>query len=89
LFLSSSGLSSQQSILFSVVAGGLIALSGILCTFAGGPRLGNIVRTSLLLVLAAITYWQVQTTAALILLAAACVTGLLTVLGGEKAHTLN
>jgi hypothetical protein len=58
-----------------LAAGGLIVFSGIRCRQVGGPRLGNIVRTGLLIVMTAITCWRIGILAAGVLAAAAIVTG--------------
>lgn len=54
----------------SFIAGGLILFSGIRCNKAGGPRMGSIVRGSVLLVLAILTFWKIGFIAAGILLIA-------------------
>ena len=58
-----------------LVAGGLVVFSGVRCRQVGGPRMGNIVRTVLLIVAAAVTGWRVGTLAAGVLVAAAIATG--------------
>jgi hypothetical protein len=61
----------------ALIGGGLVVVSGISCRMARGPRVGNIVRTVLLLIMAAVTYWVVGATGAAILLGGALVTGLM------------
>ena len=74
-----------------LVAGGLIARSGLRCRQVNGPRLGNIVRTGLLIVMAAVTWWRIGAIAAIVLLVAAVVTGVLALMGsrpeGKKSDT--
>jgi hypothetical protein len=60
-----------------LVAGGFIVFSGARCRQVGGPRLGNILRTIVLIVMAAITYWRIDPVASVVLVAAAIVTGVL------------
>ncbi len=62
-----------------LLPGALIAYSGIHCRQVGGPKIGNIVRSGVLLVLAVITWWKVGALAAIILLVAALVTGALAI----------
>ena len=54
-----------------LLAGGIVLFSGIRCKKAGGPRIGTIVRASVLLVLALLTYWKVGVIEAGILLVSA------------------
>ena len=45
-------------IIVCFLTGGLIVYSGISCKLKGGPRIGAIVRTIVLFVLAMITFWR-------------------------------
>jgi hypothetical protein len=64
-----------------LVAGGLVAFSAVRCRQVRGPRAGNIVRTILLVVMTAITYWKAGMVAAGGLALAAIATGALTLRG--------
>jgi hypothetical protein len=66
-----------QSAISCLIAGGLIVFSGIRCRQVNGPRVGNVVRTILLIILAAITWWRVGIVVAGVLAAGAIVTGVL------------
>jgi hypothetical protein len=52
-----------------LVVGGTVVFSGVSCRRVGGPRIGQIVRTGLLLVMAAITYFWIGGVAATVLVA--------------------
>jgi hypothetical protein len=60
-----------------LVAGSLIAYSAVRCRRVNGPRVGNIVRTVLLIVMTGISYWRLGVLAAVVLAAAAIATGVL------------
>jgi hypothetical protein len=60
-----------------LVAGGLIVFSAVRCRRVGGPLIGNIVRTGLLIVMSAITYWRVDVVTACVLAVAAILTGVM------------
>jgi len=66
---------------FCLAAGGLVAFSGFRCRQVGGPRIGNIVRTVMLIVMAAITYWRIDVVLAGVLAAAAIFTIIFALLG--------
>ena len=66
---------------FCLATGGLVVFSGIRCRQVGGPRVGSIVRTILLIIMAAITYWRIDVVFAGVLAAAAIVTGILAIMG--------
>lgn len=68
----------------TLAAGGLILFSGIRCKKAGGPRMGSIVRASVLFALALLTYWKVGIIEAGILLAASLVLVFLTPKAPDK-----
>ena len=72
-------------VLMCLVAGGIVVYSGFFCRRVGGPRLGNIVRTILLLILAIITFWQIHLVAALILFVSALFTGALALAGSVES----
>jgi hypothetical protein len=54
-----------------LVVGGLILYSAISCRNADGPRIGSFVRIGFLVVMAAVTYWRIGISAAVMLVAAA------------------
>jgi hypothetical protein len=60
-----------------LAAGALVVFSGVRCRQVGGPRLGNIVRTILLIAFAAVTCWRVGIIPAGVLVAGAIATGVL------------
>jgi hypothetical protein len=60
-----------------MVAGGLIAFSAARCRRVGGPRIGTIVRTGVLIGMAVITYWRVDAVTACVLAVAASLTGVM------------
>ena len=70
-----------------LVAGGLVFFSAVRCRKVGGPRIGNIVRTVLLIVMAAITYWRVGTVDAAVLAATAIMAGVLVLMGANQQKT--
>ena len=59
---------------FGLVVAGLLVYSGFSCRQEGGPRLGNIVRTIMLIIMAAITYWRIDVIPAALLAAGAIFT---------------
>ncbi len=61
--------------------GAMILFSGIRCQRAGGPRLGNIIRSSVLLVLAVVTWLKAGALAGAAILLCAVILGILAVLG--------
>ncbi|MBU8920409.1 MAG: hypothetical protein KOO63_00985 [Bacteroidales bacterium] len=54
---------------FSLVVAGLMVYSGFSCRQVGGPRYGNIIRTAMLIIMAAITYWRIDIIPAVLLAA--------------------
>jgi chromate transport protein ChrA len=68
----------------SLLAGGLILFSGIRCKKAGGPRMGSVIRASVLFVLALLTCWKVGVIEAVILLVASLVLVVLTTAAPDK-----
>ncbi len=68
-----------------LVAGGLVFFSAVRCRQVGGPRIGNIVRTVLLIVMTTITYWRVGTVVAGVLAVAAITTGSLLLMGSYQS----
>ncbi len=72
-------------ILLGLVPGLLIAYSGLHCRQVGGPRVGNIVRAGVLLVLTLLSWWKASLLAAIFLLLCALITGILILLGEVKA----
>jgi hypothetical protein len=67
-------------LMLSIIPGGLIAISGILCKQAGGPQIGNIIRTTVLVVFAILSWWKAGALAGIILLFAALITIVMTLL---------
>lgn len=61
--------------------GVLILFSGVRCQRAGGPRMGNVIRASVLLVLAVVTWWKAGVMACVAMLLSAVVLGLIAVMG--------
>lgn len=74
-------LSTTLSVGLFFILGLLILFSGIRCQRAGGPRLGNIIRSSVLLVLAAVTWWKAGSMAGIAMLLSAVTLGLVAALG--------
>jgi len=72
---------------FSLLTGGLVLFSGIGCHRAGGPRVGSIVRGSVLLVLSLLTFWKVGVIEACILLAGSVTLGFLALLAKGQPGT--
>ena len=58
-----------------LVVSGLILFSGVRCYQVGGPRVGGIVRSVVLLLMAVLTFWKVGIVAACVLLTAAIILG--------------
>jgi len=54
------GFSNWIDFAICVITSGLIVFSAYYCRKAGGPRVGAIVRMSVLLVLAGVTSWQME-----------------------------
>ena len=69
----------------ALAVGGLIVFASIRCRRAGGPRAGHIVRTGLLLVMAAFTYGKMGIVPAGVLVAAAVVAAALGVAAFRQA----
>ena len=70
---------------FCLVSGALIVYSGIRCKQIDGPGAGGIVRTAVLLVMAAVTWWRIDLAFAIILAAAAVVMGFIAPRGCRTA----
>jgi hypothetical protein len=68
------------------VVGALIVFSGISCRQVGGPRIGNVVRTALLLITGLITWWRVGPVSASILACGAIITGVLALIGSKRKN---
>jgi len=66
---------------FCLVSGVLIVYSGIRCKRIDGPGAGGFVRTAVLLVMAAVTWWRIGVDFAIILAAAAVVMGVIALRG--------
>jgi hypothetical protein len=67
-----------------LAAAGLIVFSGIRCRQVDGPRVGNVVRTGLLIIFAAITWWRAGIVIAGLPALGAVVTGILAIMGKRK-----
>jgi len=74
-------LSAPLSVGLFFLLGAMILFSGIRCQKAGGPRMGNIIRSSVLLVLSVLTWWKAGTAAGAAMLLSAVILGLVAVLG--------
>lgn len=68
-------LSPGVAVAISLIVCGLVLFSGMRCIQVGGPRLGGIVRSCVLLVFALLTFWKIGIAAAGVLLAGALVLG--------------
>jgi len=79
-------LSAPFSLGLFFLLGALILFSGIRCLRAGGPRMGNVIRSSVLLVLAVITWWRVGVLSGSAMLLSAVVLGCVAVLGKYSAQ---
>jgi hypothetical protein len=69
-----------------VAAAGLIVFSGVRCRQVDGPRVGNVVRTVLLLVFAASTWWKTGVVPGAVFAAGAVVTAALFLAGPPRTH---
>jgi hypothetical protein len=69
---------------FCLATGGFMVFSGLRCRQVGGPRVGNIVRTVLLIITAGITCLRAGIFGAGILAAAAIVTGVFFLTGSKQ-----
>lgn len=58
-----------QELLFGFITGGLIVFSAFKCKLAGGPKVGNLFRAGILLVLGIFTYLYIGIAWAIIILA--------------------
>ena len=61
----------RVGVVLCLVAGVLFVFSALRCRQAGGPRIGLVIRTALLLAMAGITWWRVSIVGAIVLLVAA------------------
>ena len=66
-----------------LVAGGLITFSAARCRRVGGPRIGNIIRTGVLIVMTAITFWRADAVTACVLMVATILAGIMVLM---KVH---
>ena len=73
-----------QKVALCLVVSGLILFSGVRCHQVGGPRVGGIVRSVVLLLMALFTFWKVGIVAACVLLAAAIILGSRTLMGSYQ-----
>jgi hypothetical protein len=60
--------------LFGIITGGLIVVSAFSCRRSNGPKFGNLFRSGILLVMAALTFWKIGITAAIVLAIASIIT---------------
>jgi len=74
-------LTANYSVGLFFILGALILFSGIRCLRAGGPRMGNVIRSSVLLVLAVISWWRAGVPSGAAMLLSAVVLGFVAVLG--------
>ena len=65
------GLSVWVDFIVSLIAGGFIVYSAFSCRAKGGPRVGSIVRLSVLIVMSGVSYWLLGLWPATMLLIAA------------------
>jgi hypothetical protein len=68
-------LSPWLEVVVCLVVGGLVIFSGARCRQLGGPRVGFVVRSGVLLVMALFTFWKVGIIAGCVLLAAVIASG--------------
>lgn len=64
-----------------LVVAGLMVLSAFSCRHVRGPRIGNFIRTGLLVILAAITCWRAGIAETILLAIAAIVVGVMALMG--------
>ena len=63
----------MTEVLIGIVTGGIILFSAFTCRRAGGPKAANIFRTSLLFVMAVLSFWLIGMIAAILILAASLI----------------
>jgi hypothetical protein len=69
-----------------LTAGGTVVFSGVSCRRVGGPRIGQIVRTGLLLVMAGVTYFVIGSVAATVLAACSLATAAMALASPAEAE---
>jgi hypothetical protein len=67
-----------------LAAGGLMVFSALSCRHVRGPRIGNFIRTGLLVIMTAITGWRGGFTETVVLALAAIVTSVLALMGTKR-----
>jgi hypothetical protein len=68
----------------SLAAGGLMVFSAYICRHVRGPRIGNFIRTGLLVIMTAITGWRGGIADTVVLALAAIVVGVVALVGTRK-----
>jgi hypothetical protein len=81
-------LSTGIEVVMSLAAGGLVVFSGVRCRQVDGPRAGNLVRSVILFLMAAISYWKIGVVAGSVLLIGAIITGVLALMGSEQTRSV-
>jgi hypothetical protein len=67
-----------------LASGGLMVFSAFSCRHMRGPRIGNFIRTGLLVIMAAITCWRAGIVETALLALAAIVTSVLALMGTKR-----
>ncbi len=70
LVYSSEEITPMHEVILGIITGGLLLVSAYICRRVKGPKVGNIIRASLLFVLAVFSFWLIGITSAILLLAA-------------------
>ena len=68
-----------------LASGGLVVVSGIHCRQLSGPRAGNIIRTSFLLIMAIFSYGNIGTVMTGLLVFSAVITSILAIMGPKNS----
>ncbi len=79
-------LSPWSDLAASLLAGGLIVYSGIRCRQVGGPRVGQIIRTCILLFMAIYTLLKLTVSAGILLILAAAPTAFMALQGATNTE---
>jgi hypothetical protein len=69
-----------------LASGGLMVFSAFSCRHVRGPRIGNFIRTGLLVIMTAITCWRAGIVETVVLALAAIVTGVLSLMGTKQQN---
>jgi hypothetical protein len=75
-----------SELVVGLVVGGTVVFSGVSCRRVGGPRIGQIVRTGLLLLMAGITYFVIGSVAGTALAACSLATAAMALASPPEAE---